>query len=168
MEAILRPGVICALAGLLCGGCSGLSPLPTLPDISDALSLNQGAVVGSPTEVYSRVARGAMTCWFGTTGPLKASYVYHAEALPAAQGGKAQIVIHERDRLSEDPRGLRAFRVQIAPNGDTARVAVENLKLEAQLASSMEKDVHRWAGGAIGCTEEEAGAWAPQGATAAP
>ena len=167
MEAMLRAGAIYALVGLLCGACSGLSPLPPLPDIADALSLNQDAVVGSPTEVYSRIARGAMTCWFGARGPLKASYIYHAEAQPAAQGGKAEIVIHERDRLSEDPRGLRAFRVQITPNGDTARVAVENLKLEAPLASSMEKDVLRWAGGAIGCTEES-GAWAPQGSAAGP
>jgi hypothetical protein len=123
--------------------------------------LNQNDVVGSPTQVYSRLARGAMACWFGHSGPLKADYVYHAQAEPASHGGKAQIVIHERDRQSENPRGLRAFRVSITPEGETASVSIENLNLPEPLASSMRHDVRRWAAGGIGCT---AGGdqWAPQ------
>jgi hypothetical protein len=93
-----------------------------------------------------------MACWFGTAGPLKVNYIYHAEAKPASQGGKSEIVIHERDRTSENPRGLRAFRVAIAPKGETASVTIENLKLPEPLAASMDDDVRRWAAGAIGCT----------------
>ncbi len=151
-----------AAASLLLGGCSGATPpvLPTLPEIAEALSLHQDEVVGSPTEVYERVARGAMACWFGAAGPLKANYIYHAEAQPAAQGGTAEIVIHERDRQSENPRGLRAFRVAIAPKGETASVDIEILKLPDPLARSMKKDVRRWAAGGIGCTEGK-GQWSP-------
>lgn len=140
--------------------------LPTLPEITEALSVSEADVVGSPTEVYARVARGAMACWFGTSGPLKANYVYHAEAEPASQGGKSEIVIHERDRTSENPRGLRAFRISIAQDGETVGLSIENLKLPGQLAKSMDKDVRRWAAGAIGCSEG-GNQWSPR-APAAP
>jgi len=153
---------ISAAAILLAGGCSEVTPptLPPLAEIAEALSINEAPVVGDPTEVYARVARGAMACWFGTSGPLKTNYIYHAQAAPAAQGGKAEIVIHERDRNSDNPRGLRAFRVSITPEGESAFLVVENLKLRAPLAKSMEDDVHRWAAGAIGCTPAD-GDWAP-------
>lgn len=151
------------VASLLVGACSNASAptLPTLPDIAEALSLHEDEVVGSPTQVYARVARGALACWFGTAGPLKANYIYHAAAAPASQGGKSEIVIHERDRTSENPRGLRAFRVAIAPKGETASVAIENLKLPDPLATSMDADVRRWAAGGIGCTKGGEG-WSPQ------
>ncbi len=150
-------------AGLAAGGCTNASPpsLPALPDIAEALSLNESEVVGSPTEVYARVARGAMSCWFGTGGQLKAGYIYHAEAEPASKGGKSEIVIHERDRQSENPKGLRAFRVSIVPQDETARVSIENLKLPEGLAKTMDQDVRRWAAGAIGCTEGSE-QWSPQ------
>ena len=75
-------------------------------------------MVGAPTEVYARVARGAMACWFGTSGPLKANYIYHAEAEPAAQGGKAEIVIHERDRTIDNPQRCAGFHVGITKDGE--------------------------------------------------
>ena len=161
---MLRPGVICiglsTAAGLFAGGCSGttIPSLPALPQITGTVS--QAPIVGAPTEVYARVARGAMACWFGTAGPLKANYVYHAEAEPASQGGKAEIVIHERDRKSDNPRGLRAYRIAITPDGEASTLAVENLKLPEPLAKSMEADVRRWGWGAIGCSEAEGG-WSP-------
>lgn len=162
---MLRPGLIsasiCTAASLLAGGCSNVSPpvLPSLAEITNALTKHQ--VEGPPTDVYARVARGAMACWFGTSGPLKANYIYHAEAQPAGQGGSAEIVIHERDRKSENPRGLRAFRVSITPDGESSFLIVENHKLAEPLAKSMEEDVRRWAAGAIGCSEGDGG-WAPR------
>jgi hypothetical protein len=166
-KGMARQGLICAgivaAASLAAGGCSNASApvLPTLPEIAEALSLNQDEVVGSPTEVYSRVARGAMSCWFGSRGPLKDGYIYHAQAEPASRGGKSEIVIHERDRQSENQKGLRAFRVVITPNNETASVDVETLKLPDRLANSMENDVRRWAAGAIGCTESKE-QWSPR------
>jgi hypothetical protein len=168
MKRMQRPGLISACLGaatsLLVSGCSGASPpaLPTLPEIIEALSVSEAEVVGPPTEVYARVARGAMACWFGASGPLKVDYVYHAEAQPVAQGGKSEIIIHERDRSSDNPRGLKAFRISITPKGDTATLTVENLKLAEPQAKSMEKDVRRWAAGAIGCSVANRD-WAPEG-----
>jgi hypothetical protein len=143
------------------GGCSGATP-PSLPAISQIIGVvSEAPIVGTPTEVYERVARGAMTCWFGTGGPLKAGYVYHAEAEPASKGGKAEILIHERDRTSDNPRGPKAYRISIAPDGEVSKVEIENLKLPEPQAKSMEADVHRWGAGAIGCADADGGGWSP-------
>lgn len=153
---MLRPGLfsagIVAAASLLAAGCSSDSApqLPSLPDITGTLSPAK-PVVGPPTDIYARIAREAMACWFGPSDPLKAGYIFHGEADPPSRGGKATIIIHERDPSADNPRGLRAFRILILPSGDTSEVSVENLKLPEPLARTMEQDVHRWAEGAIGC-----------------
>jgi len=162
---MLRPGFISAVIGaaaaLSAGGCSNATP-PKLPSLSEITgSVNEAPVVGPPTEVYARVARGAMACWFGTSGPLKAEYVYHAEAEPAAHGGNAEIDIHERDRTSDNPKGAQAFKVGITKDGEATSLAVENIKLPDPMAKSMEADVRRWAAGSIGCTEGDKG-WEPR------
>jgi hypothetical protein len=125
-------------------------------------------VVGSPTEVYERIARGALSCWFGRAGPLKADYVYHAQAQPAGKGGNAEIVIHERDRTSDNPKGLRAWRLGIERQKDTTTLAVENLKLPEPLSASMQADAHRWAAGNVGCTEEKLPGWSEDALTRPP
>ena len=120
--------------------------------------MTEAPIVGSPTEVYERVARGAMSCWFGTNGPLKANYVYHAEAEPAGKGGKAEIVIHERDRRpTENPKGIRAYRVAITPDDGQTTLVFENLKLPEPVAKAMEADARRWGTGALGCADMDAG-----------
>ena len=54
----------------------------------------------------------------------------HAEAEPAGKGGKAEIVIHERDRRPmENPKGLRAYRVTITPEDGQTTLVFENLNL---------------------------------------
>ena len=109
--------------------------------------------VGSPTEVYTRVARGALTCWFGASGPLKGPYIYHAEADPPSKGGRADIVIRTRDTTAADPRSLKAFAVTITPGGDGTHVDVENAKIAEPLAARLTADVHRWAADEEGCGE---------------
>jgi hypothetical protein len=167
MRSGLFSASVAAAASLIAGGCAGAA-LPQLPEIP--LDMFKSDIVGSPTEVYARVARGAMACWFGTDGPLRSNYIYHAEAAPPSQGGKAEIVIHEHDRTSENPRGLRAYRIAIVPREEISSLAVENLKLPEALAASMEKDVRRWAAGGIGCAEADVqwGTEAPPGAPEPP
>ena len=158
---MLRPALtgLAALFSLLVGGCSGNAPsLPALPQLTGTVT--EAPIVGSPTEVYERVARGAMSCWFGTNGPLKADYVYHAEAEPAGKGGKAEIVIHERDRRpTENPKGLRAYRVAITPEDGQTTLVFENLKLPEPIAKAMEADARRWGTGALGCADMDRGGW---------
>jgi len=106
---------------------------------------------GTPTEVYELVASGALGCWFGAGGPLKGSHVFHAEAKPPAEGGAAEIVLHERDATFSDQRGPRAFRVALTNAPAGAQVNVANLKMAPALGEAMTKDVATWAAGAKGC-----------------
>ena len=150
------------------GGCagSGLS-LPALPKPEEiatdetkppdtglqAMLIPSGRVVGTPTEVYTRLARGVLTCWFGAEGPLKAAYIYHAQADPASKGGRAQIRIMTRDHEASDPRALRAYLIAISPGEGVTKVEVENRRLPEHLALALKEDVDRWARGEDGCGE---------------
>jgi hypothetical protein len=155
---------VCALA-TVAGGCtsSGLPTLPagapptgalpetgavTPPPPSGTAILEMATMAqGSPTEVYSLVARGALRCWFGADGPLKTTHIFHADAKPPAQGGAAEIVLHERDG---DQRGARAFRVAFSGEG-SVRVDTSSLKIPLPMAELMARDVEVWAKGGSGC-----------------
>lgn len=177
--------VAATLAGLLAGGCStNLPSLTSQPDDPSAALAPAGqekkaedkgplasltamlpeaepGVVGTPTELYTRIARGALNCWFGATGPLKGRYIYHADAKPASQGGGSVIVIRERDLTADDPRSLRAFRVKITPGSSVAKLDIENSRIAKPLAERMTKDVRRWAADDVGChPAPQSEAWA--------
>ena len=142
--------------------------LPALPSLGDVASIGAGKSerpVGSATEVYSRVASGAMSCWFGAAGPLKKDYIYHAEADAPSRGGKSEITIHVRDPAQPNPRGAKAYRINIEPAGETASLATENLKMPDAYANAMTSDVGRWSKGDQGCagaSTAAAAGWAPQ------
>ena len=106
---------------------------------------------GTPTEVYELVARGALGCWFGAGGPLKTSHVFHAEATPPAEGGAAEIVLHERDSSFRDQRGPRAFRVTFASAPMGAQVHIANIKMASAVGGAMARDVETWASSGSGC-----------------
>jgi hypothetical protein len=108
-------------------------------------------VGGTPTEVYALVASGALRCWMARDGPLKATHVFHAEAAPPAEGGAAEIVLHERDPAFRDQRGPRAYRVSFAGDPGGVRVGVTAIKIAAPLSELMARDVAVWAGGGTGC-----------------
>ena len=146
------------------GACSSAN-LPQLP--AGSAPLETGAVAsapaeaapyetttiaaGTPTEVYALVARGALRCWFGADGPLKTTHVFHAEAAPPAEGGAAEIVLHERDPSLRDQRGPRAFRVSFAGDAGSVRVDIATIKIAARLGELMVRDVEVWASGGAGC-----------------
>jgi hypothetical protein len=151
------------LAALLIAGCSGGSDILTLPKIPEiSVAAITPAVaekpVGSATEIYARVARGANTCWFGGNGPLKKDYIYHAEADAPSRGGKAEIDIHVRDPSQPNPRGPKAFRINIDPdpNGGSATLRVESRKMPEPMANGMTSDVYRWAKGDPACAGSSA------------
>lgn len=149
------------------GATAALPSLPSLPKIS--LPEAPPPVVGSSTEVYERIGRGAMACWFGTNGFLKSTHIYEAMAEPAHKGGKAEILIRERDNTAESPRGVKAFRISIMPSGsDETSVVAENLKLPEPIAAKMTKSVAAWSIGDQGCDPDAfKGAWQAEPAGAA-
>jgi hypothetical protein len=150
------------------GGCSQ-SGLPSLPSGTQSsitpTQLETGAVAapatpapevvtiaaGTPTDIYARVASGALRCWFGANGPLKATHIFNAEAAPPSDGGVAEIVVHERDLTSRDQRGTRAFRVAFVGRGGNVEVGISPLKLGPPMSELMVRDVETWAQGGSGC-----------------
>jgi hypothetical protein len=156
--------VLVLLEAIGAGACSSAN-LPQLP--AGSAPVETGAVVagpaeaipyettsivrGTPTEVYALVAGGALRCWLGADGPLKGTHVFHAEAAPPAEGGAAEIVLHERDPAFRDQRGPRAFRVSLAADPGGVRVGVAVIKITAPLSELMVRDVATWAGGGTGC-----------------
>lgn len=168
--------LVVALAAVA-GGCSSAN-LPALP--SAATPLETGAVAsapagggpletatvvpGTPTDVYTVVAGGALRCWFGADGPLKATHVFHADAAPPTDGGVAEIVLHERDPSMRDQRGARAFRVSFTGEGGSVRVGITTIRVAAPLAELMVRDVAVWASGGAGCQARALSPPAPQAA----
>ncbi len=147
--------LICAL---LCG-CSGgpeapSATLPKLTDLTAALPEVQKEPEGSATELYARIARGALGCWFSPKGGMKKDYIYHAEADAPSRGGKAEIVVHARDPSQPNPRGAKAYKVLITPKSETsATVVTENLRMPEAQGAAMTSDVNRWAKGEQGCEQ---------------
>ncbi len=121
--------------------------------ILPAVQLPKGVArpVGPPTEIYTRVARGILSCWFGANGPLKPDYVYHAEADPPSKGGGAVIDIRVRDKQMTDPRSIRAWRVAIAQGPEGPSLDIQNFKLPEPYAERLQSDVWRWAASEEGC-----------------
>jgi hypothetical protein len=131
-----------------------LPKLPSVGSISEAIPVAIGQPVGSATDIYARIARGAMSCWFGTNGPLKKDYIFHASADAPSRGGKAQIAIHQRDPTQPNPRGAKAYLINIDPTGESsATIKTENLKMTDAFATAMTGDVGRWSKSDQGCAE---------------
>lgn len=108
--------------------------------------------VGSPTEIYTRIGRGILKCWFGSDGPLKPNYKFYADAEPPSKGGASQISIHIKEETSLDPRSKRAWRVGIVPSPDGTSLQIENIKLPEVFAQPLETDVRRWGAGEEDCS----------------
>jgi hypothetical protein len=165
------PRAAALAVGGIVGGCSASLPLNAtqLGVMAADLAAPKHPVYGSPTDVYTNIARGAMTCWFGADGPLKGKFIYHGEALPPSKGGRADIVIHAIDPTRSSPRGLRVFHIVVMTEQDATTVAAENLKLPEPLADQMKGDVERWAAAQSGCSDLAAkDGWAPQDPAAVP
>lgn len=159
-------------ADLAAGTTGGAAPAPAIappaavPSVEPAQPAEEGGtlatlkamlpkgeqIIGTPTELYTRIARGALTCWFGASGPLKGGYVYHADAAPPSQGGRSEIIIRIKDKTAADPRSLRAFRIVIAPGETGSVMEIENVTITEPLATSLAADARRWAADDEGCS----------------
>ncbi len=145
----------------------GSAASPATPSVNNNSDEPPGipipGAVGSATDIYSQIARGAMACWFAVNGPLKKDYIFHATADAPSRGGKAEVVIHRRDPTQPNPRGVKTYVVEIKPTGETtANVSAENRQMSDAYASAMTADITRWAKGEEGCASTSAVAgWVP-------
>ncbi|KAB2851429.1 MAG: hypothetical protein F9K44_01595 [Hyphomicrobiaceae bacterium] len=150
LAATLKLGPLLAmLVGSLVAGCAASETMPNLITVSATAP----KYPGSPTEIYTRVARGVLACWFGPRGFLDGQrYLYFARAEPVTKGAASEILVHER--VDDNQRGLKMFVVSIAGRGEDAAVEATNLKMPPDLGERMVRDVHRWAKGGLGCGED--------------
>jgi hypothetical protein len=138
-------------------GCAGSLDAPDLTNVIGSLPLAASgtdiASTGTPSAVYSIIAGKAMTCWLGPNGPLKSSHIFHADVAPPSEKGEvADIVLHERDLTQPTPRGARAYRILLTPNGETAtHIEISNARLPDDLADALRSDVLDWTRGGSGC-----------------
>jgi hypothetical protein len=151
---------VLAATAILAGCSAGAPSLPSMSAMPDVSAITPKLTpadaprpVGAPTEIYTRVARGILTCWFGPSGPLKPSYIYFADAEPPSKGGGAVISIHKRDREASDPRSIRAWKLAVVPAPEGTTVDIENFKLPPEYAEPLGRDARRWAAGEEGCGE---------------
>jgi hypothetical protein len=129
----------------LCGCTSATSPTQLGLSLPTAAT-GQIAVSGTALSAYSAIARGALVCWVGAQGPLKATHIFHADVAPPASGGAADIVLHQRDPTQPSPRGAKALHITVTDSGSgDATIVFENLKLPVDLADAMYKDTLAWA-----------------------
>lgn len=127
--------------------------LAALPDAAASIAKGMQQPVGSPTDIYTRIARGMLTCWLGGYGRLRSRYMFQAEAQPEHMGGVSTVSIHERVPNSPNQPGRITFQVTIQPFGETATVSAENRHMPPTIADNLSQDVYRWAAGEEGCLE---------------
>ncbi len=146
-------------------GSTASKAIAALPKPNLALPINSyKPPVGSPTTVYTRVARGALSCWFGAHGPLKHTHRFHAQAEPPSKGGHSRITIYKNPKDKSRALGDRAFAIQIVPDGTSAKLLIENTSLSKVQVRKYSADAARWAANEEGCykSEEVAKDWAAQ------
>jgi hypothetical protein len=133
----------------LCAAVPGCAGGPGLPTLGSSISTGTGS--GSPIEVYTRIARAARACWFGPSGRLSKTHLFHADADPPARGGRVEIAVHERAPQPK-PWGLKAFRIGLSESSGQTAVEVENVRLPEADAQQMREEVFAWAQGQESCT----------------
>jgi hypothetical protein len=102
-------------------------------------------------EAYARIARGAHSCWFSATGPLRRTHIFHADVDPPTRGGAAEIGVLERDATQPSPWGRRVFRIELTASDGSTAIEVANLALPEALAARMRADVFEWLDGRSAC-----------------
>ncbi len=165
------------MLGVLAGGCaSNPLSLPPLPASLGAEAATTSINADAPVDVYARLARGALKCWFGSEGSLKKTHVFHARVDPPTAGGAAEIVVHTRDADTSAAgyAALRAYRVAITPAAGGSLVEAQNVRFPEAQGADMNRDIARWLAGKEDCSVVGTGGWgagtplSPQGDGAPP
>lgn len=140
------------LFALTLAGCSGTdllntASLPAMPAIPSSIAVTAHSSNHSESthEIYSRVARGAKTCWFGPGKPLVKGYAFDGESASEADGGAAEVAVHVRTPDQPNPRGGKVFVVGITKVADGSKLEMESRRIPDTLAEQMRADVAKWA-----------------------
>jgi hypothetical protein len=171
-KARVLQGAFACLLPLALAACEGTSLLKTeslklaVTPANIATNFSSAHTEGT-VEIYSRVARGAKACWFGTGKPLEASHVFEGKLEPESEGGAAEVAVHIRTSDQPNPRGGKVFIVSITKEGEGTSLVTESRRLPDALANSLRADVAKWARtgsvecGALAMPENQVAAGAP-------
>jgi hypothetical protein len=143
------------------GGCmQAAEEAASSPGLVEAVQMPASgqAVPGKPVDIYVRIARLAKACWFVPPALLQDGYVFTANVAPEDKGGAASIIIHEK--TPDGRRGLQAFEIALAPQGELTGVSAHNSRIPEPFGSQMVSDVGRWAMGDTTCGNPQV--WQPQ------
>ncbi len=135
---------------LLLAACGEAAKLPQIPQLVGPGEPMRAS--GSVTDVYTRIAQGTRSCWFGADGALKTTHVFHAELAPISKGEIAEITVHEFHPDADARWGKRVFLVTLHPADGQTAIAVENISMPDPIGSQMRTDVFQWSQGGTGCT----------------
>ena len=128
--------------------------------LSVAATVGANNAVGETSEVYTRLARQAQSCWFKPGGLIKKSHMFYAEAAPNASGGKAEISIRRRRKNGEP--GEKAFIINLIPSGDNTLYSMRNITLDKNISARMIRDIKRWVNLELGCVPSTHKKWKPK------
>lgn len=160
-DAHLKPALAAALVASLAGCSLEGMKLPQLTQSlgGDAPTSALTTSTDPPSDVYGRIARGALKCWFGPQGSLKATHAFHARVDAPSEGGQAEIVVHTRDTDKPQHGALRAYRIIIAPTPAGSLVEAQNVRFPEALGATLTSDVKGWIEGKEGCSGVGTGGW---------
>jgi hypothetical protein len=166
MSVSAKPVCTIATAMLLTGCAGGFEPLQ-LATTGSLPIFSEPGHPGSPPDVYARVARGMLACWFAGADGLRKTHIFNGDVPPPATGEQAEIVVHERDARADNPRGLAALRVSFVPRSATRTdVLVTTPRFIGAEGRVMKAAIERWAAGDPACDKAKHDAWSPAGSEA--
>jgi len=142
--------------GLATAGCSG--NLPSLGagvggDITSSILVsdaNSNVVVGTPREIYEKIARRAQLCWFGPFGSVHDRYMMHADVPPPSSSAPVTMAVHRRLADLKKPWGPALMRVKFSGQTSTT-LSFQNNGLERAVMTRMSRTITRWANGRKNC-----------------
>ena len=137
----------------LLSACAG-AKLPELKTsaLSKIVTANHPSTVpAQPIEIYQRIASRAAKCWFGPTGPLRQSHIFHAIVQSPAEGGTVEIGILKRTPNPKKPWGAKVYAIVLRGTTSTDLV-FQNFGLDLKTQAGVKADALAWANGKTSCT----------------
>lgn len=142
------------------GACGATLPqLATAPLVQTSLATE---IVGSPEDIYLRIARQAQRCWFGPFGTLHGRYMMHADVPPPNSSEPVTITVHRRLANEKKPWGTSVLRLELTGQSTTSLVFA-NIGRDPAQQKAFREGLTRWANGQDDCGPEP-----PAGANPAP
>lgn len=137
------------------GGCGASLPEANLPKATALIDNSHATtIVGSPADIYQRIARQAQRCWFGPFGKLHTQYMMHADVPPPTSSEPVTLTVHRRLDSATKPWGPGLIRLELSGTSTTT-LTFENIGLKPAAQKTITEGLTRWANGRTDCGDAE-------------